>query len=63
MPTGKRQAYDGAIYHIRQRGNNGQQLFKETQDYSKFISLIKRYKTNTPLRYTNIFLWSTKTNF
>ena len=44
MPTAKRQIYDGAIYHIMQKGNNSQQLFKETKDYYKFISLVKKYK-------------------
>jgi len=63
MPAGKRQAYDGAIYHIRQRGNNGQQLFKETQDYSKFISLIKRYKDKYSFELYNYCLMGNHIHF
>lgn len=44
MPTAKRQIYDGAIYHIIQKGNNSQQLFKVIDDYQRFIALIKKYK-------------------
>ncbi|MFH1519841.1 MAG: transposase [Candidatus Omnitrophota bacterium] len=44
MSTVKRQIYDGAIYHIIQKGNNGQRLLKVIEDYQRFIALIKKYK-------------------
>lgn len=43
MPTAKRQICDNAIYHIIQKGNNHQRIFKNDRDYKKFLSLIKEY--------------------
>ena len=44
MPTAAREVYDNATYHIVQRGNNRQSLFREEEDNKKLLSLIKRYK-------------------
>jgi len=44
MPTTSRQAYDEAVYHIVQRGNNRQSLFREEEDFEKFLTLINEYK-------------------
>ncbi len=44
MPTQRRVIYDGAVCHIIQRGNNRQKVFREEEDYKKFLSLIKEYK-------------------
>ncbi len=63
MPTSKRQVYDGAIYHIIQKGNNSQQLFETTEDYYKFISLIKRYKDKYSFELYNYCLMSNHIHF
>ena len=44
MPRSKRMLYDGAVYHIVQRGHNKDRLFKTPQDYKVFKGIIKRYK-------------------
>ena len=63
MPTSKRQVYDGAIYHIVQKGNNSQQLFKETKDYYKFISLTKKYKDKYSFELYNYCLMNNHVHF
>lgn len=35
--------YDGAIYHIVNRGHNRQGLFRERADYIKFKEIVKQY--------------------
>jgi len=35
--------YDGAIYHIVNRGHNRQTLFRERADYIKFKDIVKQY--------------------
>lgn len=44
MPRAKRILYDGAVYHIIQRGHNKDELFKSLNDYKAFKDLIRRYK-------------------
>ena len=44
MPTAGRLIYDGAICHIIQRGNNRQKIFREEDDYQKFLSIASDYK-------------------
>ena len=44
MPRLARKFYDGAVYHIIQRGNNKNKIFIEKQDYSRFLRLISKYK-------------------
>ena len=56
MPKAGRQIYDGAICHIIQRGNNRQEIFKEDQDYKKFLSIIKGYKWVYPFEIYNYCL-------
>lgn len=43
MPRTKRILYDGAIYHIINRGHNEQILFKENRDFGKFKKIIAEY--------------------
>lgn len=43
MPTNRRLVSDESVYHIVQKGNNGQKIFKEGKDFEKFLSLIRRY--------------------
>jgi putative transposase len=56
MPTTKRQIYDEAACHIIQRGNNRQALFKEREDFEKFLSLIREYKLIYPFELYNYCL-------
>lgn len=44
MPRGRRVLYDGAIYHIFNRGNNKQVVFRDGCDYKVFKELIKEFK-------------------
>jgi len=41
MPTMRRLVADEAIYHIIQRGNNRQNIFREDEDFKKFLTLMK----------------------
>ena len=41
MPTMRRLVADEAIYHIIQRGNNRQNIFREDEDFEKFLTLIR----------------------
>ncbi len=43
MSIGERKVYDNTIYHIVQSGNNKETIFKEDDDFKKFLSLIQRY--------------------
>ncbi len=44
MGRQKRILYDGAIYHIVQRGHNKDRLFKNAKDYKVFKDFIRKYK-------------------
>ena len=33
-----------ACYHIIARGNNRQRIFRENEDYEKYLSLVRKYK-------------------
>ena len=43
MPRRFRFVADDTYYHILNRGNNRQDIFKEEADYEKFLELIERY--------------------
>ena len=43
MPTTRRLICDDSIYHVVQRGNNGQGVFRDDEDYEKFLSLMRWY--------------------
>ena len=58
MPTQGRVVYDGAICHIIQRGNNKQKIFREEDDYEKFLALIKDYKDKYSFEVYNYCLMS-----
>ena len=34
-------AYEGAVYHVMNRGLNRQKIFYNNQDYQKFIGILK----------------------
>lgn len=63
MPTAGRQIYDGAVCHIIQRGNNRQKIFRETEDFEKFLSLIKEYKAKYAFDVYNYCLMSNHIHF
>lgn len=44
MPRKPRIHYDGALYHVMCRGNNGEEVLKTDKDKRDYIELIKRYK-------------------
>ena len=44
MARAKRVLYDGAIYHIIQRGHNKDRLFKDAGDYKAFKNFIRKYR-------------------
>lgn len=44
MPRTARIAPKGYVYHILTRGNNRQDIFKDTRDYKKYFEILQRYK-------------------
>ena len=44
MPRTARIAPKEYVYHILTRGNNRQDVFKDEQDYGKYIEILQRYK-------------------
>ena len=44
MPRGSRINIEGLIYHVINRGNNRQSIFKDEENYGKYIELLERYK-------------------
>ena len=36
--------YPGAFYHVIARGNGGQKIFRDSQDYARYISFLREYK-------------------
>jgi putative transposase len=44
MPRTARVAPNEYVYHILTRGNNRQAVFKDNQDYKKYIEILQRYK-------------------
>lgn len=59
----KRQVCDDAVYHIIQKGNNSLCLFEEDRDFSKFLSLIKKYKTEYSFELYNYCLMNNHVHF
>ena len=56
MPTSKRQIYDQAVYHIFQRGNNRQWIFKKDKDREKFLLLVMDYSSKYSFQLYNYCL-------
>jgi len=50
MPRFARGLVDGFVYHVLNRGNNGQEVFRKDQDYEAFIDLMKEAKTRHALK-------------
>ena len=36
--------FPGAFYHVIARGNRGQKIFRDDQDYERYLSFLKEYK-------------------
>ena len=43
MPRTARVIVDGGIYHVLTRGNNGQVIFREPDDYQRYLQLLLHY--------------------
>jgi len=44
MPRTARIAPKEFVYHVLTRGNNKQAIFKDENDYLKYIEILKKYK-------------------
>ena len=44
MPRTARIAPQECVYHVLMRGNNKQNIFKDEEDFLKFIEILKKYK-------------------
>jgi len=56
MPRPLRLQDAGYIHHVISRGNDGQTLFKSTEDFQEYISLLERTRRNYPLKIYNYCL-------
>ena len=36
--------FPGAFYHVIARGNRGQKIFRDDQDYQRYLSFLREYK-------------------
>jgi len=36
--------FPGAFYHVIARGNRGQKIFPDDEDYERYLSFLKEYK-------------------
>ncbi len=53
MPRKDRELYDGAVYHVINRGHNKQILFRCDEDYRELRGIIKRYKRKYGFKVLN----------
>jgi putative transposase len=44
MPRKPRIYYEGALYHVMVRGNNGEKVFEKEEEKEAYINIIKKYK-------------------
>ena len=44
MPRKQRIHYEGALYHVMARGNNGEYIIKDEQDKKHYLDIVKKYK-------------------
>ena len=44
MPRPERISLEGLIYHIVNRGNNRQDIFKDDEDFATYLQTIKKFK-------------------
>jgi REP element-mobilizing transposase RayT len=36
--------FPGAFYHVIARGNGGQKIFRDSQDYERYLSYLREYR-------------------
>jgi len=36
--------FPGALYHVIARGNKGQKIFRDDQDYQRYLNFLREYK-------------------
>ena len=58
MPRKPRIEYDGAFYHVITRGNQKQKIFKDTEDYEKYLQIVASYKPRHHFRFYAYVLMS-----
>ena len=56
MPRSKRIWYAGAVYHVMNRGNRRESIFREPADYYAFLSNLAEVKQKYPCRIYSICL-------
>ena len=44
MPRGSRKRSSSGVYHIMLRGINREQIFKDEEDYDKFLEMLVKYR-------------------
>ncbi|WZL71865.1 hypothetical protein QBE52_12190 [Clostridiaceae bacterium 35-E11] len=44
MPRKPRIHYEGALYHVMVRGNNGERVFAAAKEKQEYINIIKEHK-------------------
>ncbi len=44
MPRKQRIHYEGALYHVMARGNNGEYILKDDFDKRQYVNIVKNYK-------------------
>ena len=59
MPRKPREKSNSGIYHIMLRGINQQSIFEDTEDYSKFIEFLEKYK---PICQYKVFAYCLMSN-
>ncbi len=50
MPRIARGLVDGFIYHVINRGNGQQVVFRKTEDYKAFVSVMRKAKQRIPVK-------------
>jgi hypothetical protein len=50
MPRAMRVEYPGAVYRVRARGSDGQEIFQDDQDRRRFLETLGEAREKTGLR-------------
>jgi len=38
--------FPGAFYHVIARGNRGQKIFRDAQDYERYLDFLREYRNS-----------------
>ncbi|MBU4299334.1 transposase [Patescibacteria group bacterium] len=63
MPRPLRITLPNLPFHVLNRGNNRQTVFREKEDFVYFVKLLKRYKKDLEFRLYHFCLMSNHTHF